>query len=243
MSKPVPVRTKAIVLSSLKYGDNSLIAKAITEQAGLQSFMLKGILNSRRGRLKPAFFQPLTQLELVTNLSTGGKLSYIREAVLTYPYSSVHTDIRKSTIALFLSDMLVQSIREQEFDPHLFQYLETSLQWLDQHEKITNFHIHFLIGLTRYLGFYPDLGEGDSDYFDLVEGAFCHEPSWNPCMNGPELACFKQFLGTKFDAIHTIKMTQKERKALLQDLVRYFEIHLHGFKKPRSLVVLDEVFS
>ena len=237
------VRTKAIVISSLKYGDNSLIVKMITEQAGLQSFMLKGILKSRRGKLKPALFQPLTQLELVTNLNPRGKLSYIKEASLSYPYSTVHTDIPKSTIALFLSDMLSQSIREQESDPQMFRYLETSLQWLDQHDKIANFHISFLIGLTRYLGFYPDRSGMDSEYFDLSEGAFCPEPSWNPCMSGPELAHFKSFLGTNFEAIHMIKMVQNERKALLQYLIRYFEIHLHGFKKPRSLVVLDEVFS
>ncbi len=239
----MPVRTKAIVLSSLKYGDHSLIAKAYTSEAGLQSFMLRGILRSRKGKLKTAFFQPLTQLEIIAATSTSGKLGYIREAVLSYPYTTVHSDIRKSAIALFLSEMLGQCIREQDPDASLFQFMEASLQWLDQHDKIANFHIRFLLGLTRYLGFYPDTTHLEAPYFDLVEGAFCQQPSWNPCVSGEELDHFRAFLGTNFDAIHTIRLSQKQRQELLRQLVIYFEIHLHGFKKPRSLDVLDAVFS
>jgi DNA repair protein RecO (recombination protein O) len=237
------IRTKAIVLSTLKYGDNSLIAKVFTSEAGLQSFMLKGILQSRKGKLKSALFQPLTQLELIAKTNPSGKLGYIQEALLSYPYTTVHSDIRKSTIALFLSEILGQSIREQNPDPSLFEFLEASLQWLDQHDKIANFHIGFLIGLTRHLGFYPDMANLEAPFFDLVEGAFCPEPSLNPCLSGVELEHFRTFLGTNFDEIHTIPLIQKQRQILLKQLVSYFEVHLHGFSKPRSLVVLDAVFS
>ena len=237
------IRTKAILLSTLKYGDNSLIARVFTSEAGLQSFMLRGILSSRKGKLKSAFFQPLTQLEITGITKPSGKLGYIQEALLSYPYTSVHSDIRKSTIVLFLSEILGQSIREQNPDPSLFDFLEASLQWLDQHDKIANFHIGFLIGLTRHLGFYPDTHNLEAPFFDLVEGAFCREPSLNPCMSGGELEHFRTFLGTKFEEIHTIRLTQKQRQTLLNQLVSYFEVHLHGFSKPRSLDVLDAVFS
>jgi DNA repair protein RecO (recombination protein O) len=205
--------------------------------------MLKGILKSRRGRLKVAFFQPLTQLEIVAKTNKSGSLGYIREASVHFAYHSIPTDIRKGAIALFLAEILSQSIREQEVEPQLFQYVEAALQWLDQHEEVANFHIRFLIGLTRYLGFYLDQSNTEGSYFDLVEGAFCDDSSWNPCFGGPELDYFKVLLGTNFDTIHTIRLNQNQRKILLENLVRYFEIHLHGFKKPKSLVVLDEVFS
>ena len=237
------IQTKAIVLSTLKYGDHSLIAKVFTSEAGLQSFMLKGILRSRKGKLKSAFFQPLTQLEIIARTNPSGKLGYIQEASLSYPYTTVQSDIRKSTIALFLSEILGQSIREQNPDTSLFEFLEASLQWLDQHDKVANFHIGFLIGLTRHLGFYPDTSDLEAPFFDLVEGAFFREPSLNPCMSGEELEHFRTFLGTNFDEIHTIRLIQRQRQILLNQLVSYFEVHLHGFSKPRSLVVLDAVFS
>ena len=239
----MPVTTKAIVLTSLKYGDNSLISKVLTEKAGMQSFMLRGILKSRKGRMKMAFFQPLTQLEIVAKTSTSGSLGYIREASVSYGYQSLHTEVRKGAVALFLAEVLSQSLRETEVEPRLFEYIETTLQWLDQQEEMANFHIRFLIGLTRHLGFFPDLSSMEGAHFDLVEGAFCRNPSWNPCFSGPELEHFKALLGMNFDAIHSVKLNHNQRKILLENMIRYFEIHLHGFKKPKSLDVLDEVFS
>ncbi|WP_445386633.1 DNA repair protein RecO [Robiginitalea sp. IMCC44478] len=235
--------TQAIVLSSLKYGDSHLIVKAFTAAYGLQTYMVKGVLKNRRGRLKAAYFQPLTQLELVCSRVKPGKMGYIKEAVVAFPYSSMHTDIYKSTVAFFLSEMLSQSIREEEENPALFTYLQNALQWLDHHHSIANFHIQFLLGLTRYLGFYPDNSNMEAPYFDLVEGAFLDTTPLNPAISGEALGFFKKFLGTNFDAIHTVKMSQKQRQALLKNLVDYFEVHLHGFRKPKSLAVLDEVFS
>jgi DNA repair protein RecO (recombination protein O) len=205
--------------------------------------MLKGILNSRKGRLKVAFFQPLTQLEIVAKTNSSGALGYIKEASISYRYTSLHTDIRKGAVVLFLAEVLTQCIRQQEIEPQLFQYVETTLQWLDQHEEMANFHIRFLMGLTRHLGFFPDQSNLGGSYFDLVEGTFCKDLSLNPCFGGPELEHFKTLLGMNFDAIHSVKLNQNQRKILLENMARYFEIHLHGFKKPKSLVVLDEVFS
>ena len=132
-----------------------------------------------------AFFQPLTQLEIVAKTSASGSLGYIREASISYGYHSLHTEVRKGAVALFLAEVLSQCLRESEIEPRLFQYVETTLQWLDQQEEMANFHIRFLIGLTRHLWFFPDLSSIEGSHFDLVERAFCVNPSWNPCFSGP----------------------------------------------------------
>ncbi|MEX0273231.1 MAG: DNA repair protein RecO [Flavobacteriaceae bacterium] len=237
------VTTKAIVLSSLKYGDTSLIVKAYTRSSGLRSYLLKGILSTRKGKLKPALFQPLSQLEIVAQHRDKGTLERIREAKLNYHYTSVYKDIAKNTMVLFLAEMLNNSIQEEEGNASLFHYLETALQWFDGHGGIANFHIYFLLGLTRFLGFFPDTTNSHFDYFDFQEGEFVETPSMNPTMDEKTLEYFKDFLGIHFDAIHTIKMNQQHRKELLNAIVLYFELHLQGFRKPRSLVVLNEVFS
>ncbi|MFS4454581.1 DNA repair protein RecO [Maribacter sp. 2304DJ31-5] len=237
------ITTKAIVLSSIKYGDTSLIVRAFTASDGLKSYLIKGILTSKKGRLKSAYFLPLSQLELVANHRNKGTLESIREAKVHYHYQTLHTDITKNAMILFLAEMLGNSVHEEEANPALYQFLEATLQWLDTHNEIANFHLYFLLSLTRYLGFYPDTDQMEAGFFDLLEGEFTNAPSLNPMIAGENLLYFKSFLGTNFDAIHRIKMKKTNRQELLKSLVVYFELHLQGFRKPRSLAVLNEVFS
>lgn len=236
------VTTKAIVLSAIKYGDTSLIVRAFTASNGVKSYMLKGVLASKRGKVKAAYFLPLTQLEIVAHHRNKGTLERIGEAKVQYHYQSLHTHVTKNAMTLFLAEVLGNSVREEEENRPLFQFLEASLQWLDTHTEISNFHIYFMLALTKYLGFYPDTEHIEAPYFDLVEGDFVENPSLNPILEKEELNYFKAFLGTNFDAIHTIKMNKAGRQAILKSLLLYFELHLQGFKKPRSLAVLNEVF-
>ncbi len=239
----MPITTKAIVLSALKYGDTSLIVKAYTASDGLKSYLLKGVLSSKKGKLKPAYFQPLTQLEVVAYHKNKGTLDRILEAKVNYNYQSLHTHIAKNALTFFLAEMLSSSIGEEEGNQELFAFLEASLQWLDAHDKISNFHLYFLLVLTKYLGFSPDTSAIDAPYFDLQEGVFVYALSRNPLLVGENLNCFKRFLGTNFEAIGAIKMNRRHRQELLQSIILYYELHLYGFRKPKSLAILNEVFS
>ncbi|MEO9512326.1 MAG: DNA repair protein RecO [Flavobacteriaceae bacterium] len=236
------VTTKAIVLSSLKYGDTSLIVKAYTASDGLKSYLLKGVLSSKKSKIKAAYFLPLMQLEIVADHRNKGTLESIREVKVSSPYKSLHTDIVKNSIVLFLAEMLLNSIQEQEQDKSVFNYLEYALFWLDEQGSISNFHLLFLLNLTKYLGFYPDTSFNNASYFDLLEGSFCESPTLNPMLEGIQLKNFKQFLGINFDTLHTIQINKTQRQELLKMVILYFELHLHGFRKPKSLAVLNAVF-
>lgn len=237
------VTTKAIVLSALKYGDTSLIVKAFTASDGIKSYILKGVLSSKKGKLKSAYFQPLTQLEIVANHRNKGTLETLREAKVFYHYQTLYANMAKNAMTLFLAELLGNSIREEERNDELFQFLQASLQWLDMHNEIGNFHLVFMLSLSKYLGFYPDIYQIDKPYFDLVEGEFTSSESLNPMLKGENIYYFKTFLGINFDAVHTIKMNKSNRQELLKSLILYFELHLQGFRKPRSLAVLNEVFN
>jgi len=236
------VTTEAIVLSSLKYGDTSLIVKAFTLSDGLKSYLLKGILTSKKGKLRAGLFQPLTKLEIVAFHKNKGTLESIREAKVGYHYQTLHTDIIKNSLVLFLAETLSISIQEEEENPGLFQYLEYSLHWLDHHGNINNFHLLFLLHLTKYLGFYPDTLNSNLPYFDLQEGCFLSSPSLNPLLEGDCLQNFKQILGINFDGIISIKLNNDQRQKLLKKLLLYFQLHLHEFRTPKSLAVLNAVF-
>ncbi len=237
------VTTKAIVLKALKYGDTSLIVKAFTSSDGLKSYLLKGVLASKKGKLKTAYFQPLTQLELVAHHKNKGTLEQIREAKVSYHYQTLHTDISKNAMTLFLAETLANSIHEEEQNNHLFDFVTIALQWLDTNDKVANFHLFFLLKLTKYLGFYPDIKNLEAKYFDLLEGRFTNTLTLNPNLSEKNLIYFRTFLGTNFDTIDSIKMSKNSRQELLQSLMLYFELQLQGFRKPKSLAVLNEVFN
>lgn len=237
------ITTKGIVFSALKYGEADLIVKCFTEKSGLKTYLLRGILKSKKGKLKTSLFQPLTQLEIVANHKDKGTLEYMREAKLLQPYQSLHTQILKSTVVMFLSEVLRNAVKEEEPNEPLFQFLETSLSWFDMHDNTANFHLFFLLKLTKYLGFYPDESFSDEPVFNLIDGTFQATETNNECVYDENVGILKQLLGTDFDGLSAVKLNQTSRSRFLQMLLNYYEIHLQGFKKPKSLTVLNEIYN
>ena len=236
------VKTKAIVLTSLKYGDSDLIVKCLTLE-GVKSYMLKRIFGSKSKKVKLAYFQPLNLLELTANHNQKGRLNSIREVRSYYLHQSVSVDIQKQSIALFLAEVMSSSIREGESDAALFAFVETALIWLDTNDNTANFHLLFLFKLTRYLGFNPDVSDSDQSYFDLMEGSFSKSRPLNPYIEKEKLVLFKSLIGINFDALHRLRWNAQKRQVLLEVLLSYYAFHLEGFKEPRSLNVLKDVFN
>ena len=235
--------TKAIVFSSIKYAEADLIVTCFTYSSGLKTYLLRGILKSKKGRLKPSYFQPLTQLEIVANHKNKGTLESIKEVKVLYPYTTLHTDVVKTSLVMFLSEMLKNAIVEQEVNQGLYLFLEASFQWLDHHEDIANFHTLFLLKLTAYLGFYPDTSSADLPYFNLLEGSFGTEDFSIYCETGPRVETLKQFFGIHFDAICSVKLSKTQRRDVLDLVLDYYQLHLQGYKKPKSLAVLQQLFN
>jgi DNA repair protein RecO (recombination protein O) len=235
------VKTKAIVLSSLKYQEKSLIVKCFTESDGLKSYFVPSAYSNKKANQKIAYFQPLTIIEIEANHKNKGTLEHFKEIRLAHSYYSINTDIVKSTIVIFLSEILHHAIKEEEKNQSLFSFLETALLWFDTHQETTNFHLILMMEVTKYLGFYPDLTELDFPYFDIKEGYFTPFQSINS-LTEHETHLFKRLLQLKFDSDQKI-FAGIERQLLLKILLDFFTLHLDGFKKPKSLDVLTEVFS
>ena len=223
------VKTKAIVLSSLKYQEKSLIVKCFTESDGLKSYFVPSAYSAKKANQKIAYFQPLTLLEIEA-----------KEIRLAHSYYTINTDIVKSTLVIFLSEILYHAIKEEEKNQNLFSFLETALLWLDTHDEVTNFHLILMTEVTKYLGFYPDDSEIDFPFFDTKEGYFT--PLQNThTLSDHETHLLKRLLQLKFDSDQKV-FAGIERQLLLKILLDYYTLHLEGFKKPKSLEVLKEVF-
>ncbi|MEL1256018.1 DNA repair protein RecO [Flavobacterium sp. DGU38] len=235
------VKTKAIVISSLKFQEKSLIVKCFTLSNGLKSYFVRDAFSSRKSSQKMAYFQPFSILEIEAVHKNKGTLENFKEIKSAVPFQSIHTDIVKSTMVMFLSEMLHYSIQEEEKNEQLFLFLETALTWLDHHNEISNFHLILLLEMTKYLGFYPDVSETDLPFFEMNEGVFTLFQNGN-VLSEHETNLFKKLIGLKFDndqkVFHVL-----ERQILLRILIDYYSLHLEGFKKPKSLEILKEIFS
>ena len=235
------VKTKAIVISVLKFQEKSLIVKCFTQSDGLKTYFVRNAFSTQRNNQKIAYFQPLNILEIEANHKNKGTLEHFKEIKLAFPYLSINTNIVKSTIVIFLSEVLHHSIKEEEKNENLFSFLETAFLWLDTHDEVANFHLILLMEMTKYLGFYPDTSERELPYFETINGVFSSLQGVS-CLSTHETKLFNKLIDLKFDD-NQKNFASIERQLLLKILLDYYTIHLDGFKKPKSLEVLKEVFS
>ena len=233
------VKTKAIVLSALRYQEKSLVVKCFTESDGLKSYYVRDAFSSKKSSQKTIYFRPLNILEIEATHKNKGTLEYFKEVRLAHPYLSVGTNMTKTSIALFVSEMLHNCIKEEEQNESLYNFLETALLWLDSHDEVVNFHLILLMELTKFLGFYPDSSE-DYPYFEMNEGIFIPYESTG-CLSAHETTLLQRLMHLKFDN-STRAFHVTERQALLKILLDYYAFHLDSFRRPKSLDVLREVF-
>ncbi|MGO4771514.1 DNA repair protein RecO [Flavobacterium sp. W22_SRS_FK3] len=235
------VKTKAIVISALKFQEKSLIVKCFTLSSGLKSYFVRDAFSARKTSQKIAYFQPLSILEIEAVHKNKGTLENFKEIKTAVAFQTIHTDLIKSTMVMFISEVLHHSIQEEEKNESLFVFLETALSWLDHHSEISNFHLILLLETTKYLGFYPDVSDLDLPYFEMNEGVFTLFHGIT-ALTAHETNLLKKLLELKFDndqkIFHVI-----ERQLLLKILIDYYSFHLDGFKRPKSLDVLKEIFS
>jgi len=237
------IKTKAIVLSKVKYRDNDLIVKCFTQHRGVVSYLLRGVLSSKKGSSKAAYYQLLSQLQIEENYRKNQSLQAIKEVRMDFSYTSLHTNVYKSSIVMFLAEVLSSVLKEEEENQQLYHYLETTFRWLDVEDEFSNFHLLFLLNLTKHLGFYPDVSDTNQKYFNLNNGLFEPHKQNIYSVSGENLANLKQLLGINFDALNTIKLNSKQRQSFLTMLLLYFELHLGSFKKPKSLLIFNQVFN
>ena len=166
-------KTRGIVLTNFKYSENSIIVKIYTEDFGLQSYLIRSVRN-KKSKIKAGIFQPLTLLEFVAGHSKRSRLHSIKEITDCSQLNGISLDIKKSSVAIFIAELLNKAIREEECNKELFEFLFNTIHFLDKKEgRVSEFHLYFLLDLTKFLGFYPQNNFGENcAVFDLYNGKF-----------------------------------------------------------------------
>ena len=237
-------KTQAIVLHAIKYGETRLIVDMFTKVFGRQAFIVS-IPKTPKGKVKKQFFQPLTILEIETDIRPRQQLQKLHDVRLAAPFASIPFEPDKLAISLFVAEFLYYALRSEQRNELLYEYLENSIVWLDgQQTSFANFHLVFLLRLTRFLGFYPNLDDyKNGDYFDLRESVFMPVPPVHRDFLHPEEAQKVQLMmRMDFPTMHLFRMSHQERNRLLEVSLKYYRLHLPDFPEMKSIEVLQALY-
>ena len=237
-------KTEAIVLHSFKYGEARLIVEMFTRQEGRLSFIVQ-LPKTPRSKLKKQFFQPLTLLEVVADLRPNAQLQKLKDARLLAPFTSLPFEPVKLSISLFLAEFLYHATKGEQQNAPLFDYIVSSLQWLDNCQQSTaNFHLVFLMRLNRFLGFYPNLEDyRPGSFFDLRTSGFCRSaPMHHDFLAPAEAEKLQLMMRMDYATMHLFALSRHDRQRLLDVALTYYRLHLPVFPELRSLPVLQELY-
>lgn len=238
------VRTEAMVLRIVKYGESRVIVDMLTAERGRVSFICS-ISKSGWGKVRKQLFQPMTFLDVVFDHRANVQLQRFRDLGITKPYASIPFDSVKLSIMMFLAEFLTYATRDEQDNRPLFEYIEKSLLWLDSAQQaFANFHLVFMIHLTRFVGFYPNLDDWeDGAWFDLREGCFTRlRPLHQDCLNPAEASRVHTLMRMDYDNMRFFRMRRADRNRCAEVILYYYRLHIPNFPEMRSLDVLRTLF-
>lgn len=237
-------KTKAIVLRCLKYNDQKVIVDFYTEVYGRITSMVK-LSAKPSGKMKKQLFQPLTSLLIEIDYRQNQQMQRLNDVQLDTPWTMITLDPVRMTVGMFLAEVLYYVTRQEQQDVALYSFIETSLQWFDCTEgSISNFHIAFLVRLTRFLGFMPTATDYEpGQLFDLRSGEFTpHTPIHRDFLGATDAERMHQLLRISYPTMHLYKMSRQERRHCLDTIITYYRLHIASFPELKSLAILQQVF-
>ncbi|GAA4312693.1 DNA repair protein RecO [Nibribacter koreensis] len=233
------IKTRGIVLNFIKFKESSIIVRIYTEELGLQSYIVNSV-RKKGSASRIALFQPFTLLDMVVYPSAKGGLTRISEYKCSHPFSSVPYDIRKSSILMFLSEMVARTVKEEEENRPLFEFLHEAIIAFDEAPAgFENFHLAFLLQLAGYLGF------GVSSADELIS-QIAFETGGSTALGNSvmQLQRLEPYLAELLhNGVAANIPNGRARRELLQLLVQYFQLHVANLGEIKSLAVLSEVLS
>ncbi len=235
---------RGIVLHTLKYGDSSMIVQMLTDTKGRCSYIVQGIRSAKGRGSKLALFQPMFALEFEGLKSSKSELHKFREVRNGIIFGSVPFDVRKSTMAIFMAEVLYRLVRESEPSSTLFDFAWRSVEALDvMQEGVANFHLWFLANLSRFLGFFPGNDYIADAWFDMREGVYTPiKPSHTSFMSQSMARILHDIIECDVNHLGEIGLNRDQRVEFLNALLVYYAYHLDAISAVRSVQILQEVF-
>jgi len=216
-------KTKGIVFKYFKYSDTSIVVKIFTQQYGIQTYIVNGV-RSKKSKSKIALFQPLTILDLVVYHNPNKEIKRISELKCHEPFQSLASQMQKTTMTIFLSEIMYKAIKEEGEVNELYEFLESSITLFDTlPEQYQNFHLQFLLKLSKYLGFGVDSSDQAFNTLDANERSKLLRLASHP---------YDQWM----------PITNDLRRKLLDVIIKFYKNHIESLGDINSVKVLQEIF-
>ena len=238
-------KVKGIVLKTTNYSETSVIVQVLTDKFGMQSYLINGV-KKPKAKIKMNMLQSLHLLDMVVYHKANTNIQRISELRQTPVFKTIPYDIIKTSIIIFLNEVLYKSIRQQSADESLFDYIFNAIARFDEVEEVNpNFHLSFLLKLTRFLGFSPnEKKRSDQVYFDLQEGEFVSRvPVHSNYLNLEDALSFVLLFNTPLEKISEIKMSNVQRRFLLDKILVFYTLHTASFGEVQSHKILETLLS
>ncbi len=232
------IKTRGIIFKALKYSETSLILDVYTEEKGLRKYIISGVRN-KRSKVKTGLLQPATLVDMVAYFRDNKPMNRIKEIKAAQIYESIPFDLMKGTISLFMVELAQKTIKEEEGNAELFNFLFNRFAALDKLPQINpNYHLHFMLDLSRYLGFYPGGNWGlDTPWLSMRDGKFVKEEPLHQYSLGRDLSEKVGLLMKK----KAVNMARIDRQKIVQKLIDYYRIHVENFNGLNTHEILREV--
>lgn len=234
-------KSRGIVLHSIKQSESNIILYLYTDLRGRQSYIVRA--GSRKKGAVRSLFQPLFILDYDGIESSGG-LHKMSEPKLAHHLGELPFDICKSTISLFIAEIIYKLVKEEEANPPLFDFLTRFIVELNDTKTATaNFHLYFLVRLSQYLGFMPLDNHTEGSFFDIRQGCFTTEPPQHMLyMDVPQSEVLMRLLRTEIGQVADIQLSRKQRSEFLSSVIDFYAYHTDQIYSIRSIQILAEIF-
>lgn len=234
-------RQTAIVLDSLRYGESQLIIKMLTREYGLRSY----IVRMNRTTMRGAMFQPLFLVEFEAMVGRG-EIHKIQQMAIDRPLSDIPFNVVKSSVALFLAEVLYRIIKPQAVDPVLYDFVSESVVALDllPQEAAANFHLLFLVRLARYLGFSIGVNHyTPGAWFDIRSSCYTPSEPDHTLKFAPHVAhLLWQVSSCSITQLSELRLSRSERQMFLESVIDFYGYHTDSIYQVQSLTIFRELF-
>lgn len=232
---------QGIVIQTIKFSDSKVIARIFTKEHGLLSFVV--MAGKSKSQVTRSALQPFSLVDFEVSIRENQSLQSLKNLRRAHVLNTIPFDPLKTTIILFLNEVVQKTIPDNYSNAALFRFLWDAIVLLDDSVEISNFHLWCLLEIARHYGFYPQTDESKPVYFDFISSHFTSEmPLHKLHFAQKDTENLLKLVDREWPEIQHLNMHSSERSRLLEGIISYIMYHLESKNEIRSLKVLHDVF-